>query len=238
MRWCCSGWPPAASDRPPAPQLPYTHAMQDQRNTRREYLAGPLRRADLTDDPLDLFQRWLTAATDAGISDPTAMALATANTGGEPSVRVVLLKHFDAAGFCWYTDHRSRKGNDLGENPRAELMFHWREFDRQVRVYGSVEPLDDAQSRAYFESRPADSRFSAAASRQSAPVADRETLEAAVAELRRRYPDGRVPKPTQWGGFRLLPCRFEFWQGREGRLHDRFRYALVGGHWRITRLQP
>lgn len=212
--------------------------MQDQRDTRREYRTGPLRRADLTDDPVALFQRWLEAATAAGIADSTAMALATANAGGEPSVRVVLLKHFDAAGFCWYTDYRSRKGTDLSENPRAELMFHWREFDRQVRIYGSVEPLDETDSWEYFESRPADSRFSAAASRQSAPVADRETLEAAVAELRQRHPDGLVPKPAQWGGFRLVPCRFEFWQGREGRLHDRFRYARVGGQWRITRLQP
>jgi pyridoxamine 5'-phosphate oxidase len=212
--------------------------MTDPRDMRREYLAGPLRRNGLAADPLEQFQRWLEAADAAGLRDATAMALATANADGEPTVRIVLLKHCDDEGFCWYTDHRSRKGIDLTDNPRAELLFHWRELDRQARVSGCVERLDDATAQRYFDSRPDDSRFSAAASVQSAPVRDRNTLEEAVAELRRRHPDGRVPKPPAWGGYRLRPRRYEFWQGREGRLHDRFQYTWTGAVWRVSRLQP
>lgn len=210
----------------------------DPRDIRREYAAGPLRRNDLADDPLRQFQRWLDAASAAALRDATAMALATASADGEPSVRIVLLKHCDPEGFCWYTDYRSRKGADLADNPRAELLFHWRELDRQVRVFGTVERLGAEDARRYFDSRPPDSRFSAAASRQSAAVANRRALEDAVAGLHRRYPDGRVPKPADWGGYRLRPCRYEFWQGREGRLHDRFQYAWTGAAWRIQRLQP
>jgi pyridoxamine 5'-phosphate oxidase len=212
--------------------------MSNPRDIRREYLAGPLRRADLAAEPLEQFRHWLDQALAAELRDATAMALATASSAGEPSVRVVLLKRFDRDGFCWYTDYRSHKGRDLAANPRAELLFHWREFDRQVRIGGAVERLDDASARDYFASRPADSRLSAAASTQSAPVADRQTLEAAVAELRRRYADGQVPKPDEWGGYRLIPDRFEFWQGRAGRLHDRFCYTGGAGGWQVTRLQP
>jgi pyridoxamine 5'-phosphate oxidase len=140
--------------------------------------------------------------------------------------------------LCWYTDYRSQKGRELAHNPQASCLFHWRELDRQVRISGSVEELDDAAAAAYFDSRPADSRFSAAASCQSAPVESRETLETRVADLRRQFADGRVPRPAQWGGYRLIPRSYEFWQGREGRLHDRFRFARVDGAWVAQRLQP
>lgn len=212
--------------------------MKDQRDTRREYAADGLRRADLAADPLDQFERWFREAVDAGLKDATAMALATADRSGEPAVRIVLLKHFDADGLCWYTDYRSAKGRELAANPRASCLFHWRELDRQVRVTGPVSRLDPSDADAYFATRPEDSRFSAAASCQSAPVDGREALERQVAELRRQYPDGSVPRPAQWGGYRLLPHSWEFWQGRVGRLHDRFRYRLEDGAWQVQRLQP
>lgn len=212
--------------------------MKDQRNTRQEYRAPALRRADLEADPLVQFERWLSAAIEAQIADATAMALATVSAEGQPSVRIVLLKHFDADGFCWYTDYRSAKGRDLAANPRASCLFHWRELHRQVRISGAVERLDDNAAQAYFDSRPLDSRLSAAVSRQSAPVADRETLEQRVETLRRAHPDGMIPRPPEWGGYRLKPSAYEFWQGREGRLHDRFRFSAAGDGWELERLQP
>jgi pyridoxamine 5'-phosphate oxidase len=212
--------------------------LKDQRDNRREYAAHWLRRSNLASDPLAQFQRWFAEALNAGIKDATAMALATAQPDGTPSVRIVLLKHFDEAGFCWYTDYRSQKGRELADNPQGACLFHWRELDRQVRITGRVEKLDERAATEYFDSRPADSRYSAAASRQSAPVDDRDTLEARVLDLRRRFPDGRVPKPESWGGYRLAPESYEFWQGREGRLHDRFRFTLADGVWVAERLQP
>lgn len=213
--------------------------MKDQRDNRREYAAHWLRRSNLAEDPLAQFQRWFAEALEAGIKDATAMALATADERAAPSVRIVLLKHFDEHGFCWYTDYRSQKGRELERNPQASGLFHWRELDRQVRVSGMVEKLDPRTATAYFETRPDDSRFSAAASCQSQPVDERATLEARVAELRRRFSDGRVPRPEAWGGYRLIPHTYEFWQGREGRLHDRFRFTLnEDGAWVAERLQP
>lgn len=212
--------------------------MKDQRHTRREYTAVGLRRRDLAGDPLEQFERWFRDAVDAGLEDATAMALATASATGEPAVRIVLLKHYDADGFCWYTDYRSAKGRELAENPRGAGLFYWRELSRQVRISGPVSRLEPAAADAYFASRPADSRFSAAASRQSAPVDGRETLQARVADLRRQHPDGDVPRPPDWGGYRLQPEVYEFWQGREGRLHDRFRFTRGPDAWSVERLQP
>jgi pyridoxamine 5'-phosphate oxidase len=212
--------------------------MKDQRQTRRDYVAAPLRRSNLTEDPLEQFQHWFSDAMTAGVEDVTAMALATANGDGTPSVRIVLLKHFDEDGFCWYTDYRSGKGTDLAVNPRAACLFHWAPLHRQVRISGNVEKLDENSALEYFASRPEDSRFSAAASQQSAPIDNRERLEARVAELRSRYPDGSVAKPPDWGGYRLRPEAYEFWQGREGRLHDRFRFTRAAAGWRVERLQP
>lgn len=211
----------------------------DQRRVRREYGSAALRRTNLAADPLDQFSRWLQAATERGIKDATAMALATVGEDAAPSVRIVLLKHFDARGLCWYSDYRSRKGSELAYNDQASGVFYWREFDRQVRIAGRVEKLPAQASEEYFHSRPEESRFAAAACVQSAPVRDRESLELAVAELRAQHPGAAPPRPVQWGGYRLCPEQYEFWQGREGRLHDRFVFVKNGEvGWDVRRLQP
>lgn len=211
---------------------------RDHGHRRREYRDGELSRDALPADPLDLFDRWLDQALAAEDTDATAMALATATPNGVPSVRIVLLKEHGPEGFIWFTDYSSRKGQDLAANPIASLAFYWREFHHQVRISGRVHKLDADRSRTYFQSRPADSRFSAAISDQSRPVADRGTLEARVAELRRQYPDDGVPMPDDWGGYCLNPDAIEFWQGRVGRLHDRFLYTRTDHGWHVQRLQP
>ena len=210
----------------------------DPQDIRREYGQTTLARADLRDDPLAQFTDWFDSANTAGLLDATAMTLATADTAGRPSARIVLLKYYDQNGFVWFSDYRSQKGVELAENPQASVMFYWRELERQVRITGSVSRTSRELSAEYFSRRPDDSRFSAAASRQSSPIENREVLQAAVARLQARYPDGDMPTPETWGGFRLVPDEYEFWQGRTGRLHDRFRYLLNGQDWEITRLQP
>lgn len=204
----------------------------------RERPRAQLRRADLLADPTGQFGRWLGEAEAAELADPTAMALATVAPNGTPSLRIVLLKHYDDEGFCWYTDYRSQKGRELNANPRGSLLFHWCELGRQVRVTGIVEKLSADRSDVYFSSRPPASRLSAAVSRQSSPVTSRRELERRVEELRNQFPNGDLSRPEQWGGYRLRAEEFEFWQGRENRLHDRFRYRRVGDNWKIERLSP
>lgn len=210
----------------------------DHRADRRDYLHGELHRRDLAPDPVDQLASWLAAAREAGNFDPTAVCLATASADGWPSARHVLLKHFDARGLCFYTDTRSRKGQDLAANPRAALTFFWSEDDREVRVTGTVERLGDADNEAYFQQRPRGSRLAAITSTQSAPIESREALEARFAEVAARYPEGEVPRNPAWGGYRVVPCEWEFWQGRASRLHDRFVYVRDGDGWRIDRLMP
>ncbi|MDD2893787.1 MAG: pyridoxamine 5'-phosphate oxidase [Halothiobacillaceae bacterium] len=210
----------------------------DHRATRREFLHGELHRADLLPDPHAMLARWLQDAEAAGNFDVTAMALATANLTGQPSVRWVLLKHFDARGLCFYTDGRSRKGQELADNPQASLAFYWPENDRQVRVEGRVERLPDTDNEAYFNQRPQGSRLAAAASHQSQPIAARAVLEEHLDALRAQYPAGDVPRNPDWGGYRLVPQVYEFWQGRENRLHDRFVYARAPDGWVVQRLMP
>lgn len=207
---------------------------------RRDYTADSLRREDLASTPVAQFERWLQDARDKKILDATAMILATAGEDAQPHSRVVLLKHFDEAGFVWYTNQGSDKAIEIEQNAKACLLFYWCALERQVRIEGTVEKLDPAAADEYFYSRPEGSRFSAAASSQSKAVASRQVLEAAVEQLHKQYPDGNVPRPDNWGGFRLSPHRFEFWQGRADRLHDRF-IAVAGsqpGAWEFTRLAP
>ncbi|MGF1644014.1 MAG: pyridoxamine 5'-phosphate oxidase [Thiotrichales bacterium] len=213
-------------------------SKRDLRHARRDYNLGELRRADLDRDPFVQFANWFEDAEHPEAVDPTAMFLATATAEGEPALRTVLLKHFDHAGFCWYTDKRSDKGRQLEANPRAEILLYWPELARQVRIAGPVEHLPMTEAETYFHSRPLDSRFSAASSVQSAVIESRAVLEARLADLQRAFPLGDVPRPEAWGGYRLIPQRFEFWQGRPNRLHDRFRYHLVAGAWEIDRLSP
>jgi pyridoxamine 5'-phosphate oxidase len=198
---------------------------------------SPLRRADLDPDPLRQFAAWYAQAADA-VDAPEAVVLATATAAGAPSARMVLLKGFDQRGFVFYTNYFSRKGQEIAQNPRAALLFHWTPLGRQVRIEGVVHRIDAAESDAYFRTRPPGSRLSAAASPQSRPVANRDVLEAAVAELASRHPDGDVPRPEEWGGLRLVASRFEFWQHGDDRLHDRFRYRREGEIWTVDRLGP
>jgi pyridoxamine 5'-phosphate oxidase len=197
-----------------------------------------LRRRDLASDPLEQFRHWF-AEAGAGLEVPEAMALATATPGGAPSVRMVLLKGFDERGLAFFSHHTSRKGRELEANPQAALLFHWSPLGRQVRVEGRVERVSDEESDAYFATRPRDAQLGALASRQSEPLGSRAELDARLAELKSDLGEGPVPRPPTWGGFRLDPESWEFWQHRASRLHDRFRYeAEPSGSWRIERLSP
>ncbi len=206
---------------------------------RRAYRLDSLSESDLAPDPMTLFQAWLERALETAMVEPNAVALATVDPDGQPSVRYVLLKGADADGFTFFTNYQSRKGHDLAAQPKAGLAFWWPVLERQVRVEGTVGKLPAAESDAYFHSRPYGSQIGAAASPQSQAVANRDELVALAQDLRHRYPEGQpVPRPPQWGGYRLHPQRMEFWQGRDDRLHDRFEYQREGTGWRVRRLAP
>jgi pyridoxamine 5'-phosphate oxidase len=198
---------------------------------------GGITEADLGPDPIERFHAWFHDAREAGIVFPEAVALATADAEGRPAVRHVLVKGVDERGFTFFTNRESRKGRHLAENPNAALAFLWRELDRQVCVTGTVAPIDDAESDAYFATRPREARLGAWASRQSRPVASREELEAGFGAAADRFPED-VPRPPNWGGYRVAPETVEFWKGRAHRLHDRFRYTREGDGWRLERLWP
>ena len=206
---------------------------------RRDYASRALDENDAHPDPIQQFTTWFDEALKSQLLDVNAMTLATSSARGEPSARTVLLKGADERGFVFYTNYDSAKGRDLAENPRASLLFFWRELERQVRINGAVTKTTRAESDGYFHSRPIESQISAAISDQSRPVADRSELERRYTEFAAKHTDSLVPLPAGWGGYRVTPDAIEFWQGRKSRLHDRLLYTRqADGSWTRSRLAP
>jgi pyridoxamine 5'-phosphate oxidase len=197
-----------------------------------------MRRSELEPDPLRQFSAWLSQARAAGVPVPETLTLATAARDGRPSARQVLLKGFDERGFVFVTGYDSRKARELRANPAAALLFHWAPLGRQVRIEGLSTRVPRAEAEAYWRTRPVAARWSAFVSRQSEPIESREVLEARVATARASARGGEPPLPEHWGGYRVVPDTYEFWEHRDDRLHDRFRYREAGGAWRIERLSP
>jgi len=214
--------------------------MNDVTSLRTDYAKGALDEADVAAAPHEQLARWVDEAVAAAAPEPNAMALTTVSAAGSPSSRIVLLRGLDAEGIVFYTNYESRKGEELAATGLAALLFFWPTLERQVRVEGVVSRVPAAVSEAYFRSRPRESRIGAWASAQSRPLATREELERRVAEVDAQFPGEDVPLPPFWGGYRVTPTRFEFWQGRPSRLHDRLVYELKtpGGAWELARLMP
>ena len=204
---------------------------------RKSYEREKLDEADVAQDPLEQFTRWMQQAIDAQIPEPNAMTLATVSAENRPSTRPVLIKGCDERGIVWYTNYESRKARQISMNPWASLQFHWVELERVVRIEGKVEKVSAEESEAYYRSRPLDSRIAAWASPQSEVIADRKALEKRVEEFKQKYGEN-PPLPPNWGGLRLVPERWEFWQGRKNRLHDRIVYRREKGNWLRERLAP
>ena len=207
------------------------------RHIRRNYELNQLLELNIDKNPFIQFQNWFDLVIEKKLLEPNAMFLATATKSGKPSGRVVLLKDFDETGFTFFTNYKSRKGKEIAENPFAALVFLWLEFERQVRIEGKIKKLSKQESEAYFNIRPLKSRYGALASNQSEIVPDRKYLEKKFTELENKYGE-HPPKPENWGGYKLVPNKFEFWQGRRDRLHDRICYEKRKSDWKIYRLSP
>ncbi len=207
-------------------------------NLRRTWSLKELDESKVSKSPFEQFSVWMKEAIDAQILDPNAMTVATADTNGVPSARIVLLKSIDEKGLVFFTNYESRKGKDLTENPKASVVFFWKELERQLRVTGEVEKISKKESEEYFKTRPYESQIGALASKQSSEILDRKSLEEKFEAIKSKYPENKVPLPDFWGGFRIIPNRFEFWQGRPNRLHDRIAYLKEKDKWRIVRLAP
>lgn len=206
---------------------------------RETYTRGGIEKDDLAESPMDQFQVWIKAAVEAELPEPNAMTLSTVSADGSPSARTVLLKGIDH-GFCLYSNYRSQKAQDIEANPKVALTFLWHALERQVIIHGVAEKMTSQESMGYFLTRPYESQIGAWASEeQSSVIPDRAELEAREISLKAKYPEGEVPLPEFWGGYRIIPEKVEFWQGRVGRLHDRLRYYKdIGGLWKIERLSP
>jgi pyridoxamine 5'-phosphate oxidase len=207
-------------------------------NYRKDYNRGSILPQDLQADPFDMFSKWFNDAANSGIEEPNAMVLATVGKNLRPSVRIVLLRESDHIGFVFYTNYQSKKGRQIGENSMGSLLFPWHSIQRQVRIEGFIEKMSEKASEEYFHSRPEASLISAWISPQSSEIPSREFLKEKVRKFQLEYKDKVVPKPPFWGGYKLIPDLFEFWQGRENRLHDRFEYYREEEDWKLRRLAP
>lgn len=210
-------------------------------NVRKDYIfneANELKESDVDPDPFKEFQKWFNEALKINPDIANAMFLATSTKDGKPSLRTVLLKGFEESGFVFYTNYSSRKGNELKENPYASLLFFWKELERQIRIEGKTVLTSAEESDNYFHSRPFESQIAALASNQSSIIQDRDTLKAKFLSLKEKYKNETVPLPEHWGGYKLIPDKIEFWQGRQNRLHDRILYTKENSDWKIQRLAP
>ena len=211
----------------------------DLSDLRKEYESTGLDRKDLDDDPLLQFEKWFKQALSTGMEYANGMSLATVGADGTPSLRTVLLKLFDRRGFVFYTNYESHKARDIAENPKVALLFPWLDLQRQIKITGLAEKISTAESLAYFASRPRGSQLGAWCSPQSQTISSRSLLGSALFRMAEKFGEGRIPLPDFWGGYRVIPDSFEFWQGRANRLHDRFLYTLAGDKsWQIRRLAP
>ncbi len=207
-------------------------------NLRRSYSLKELSKDSVSTDPFSQFSIWMNEAMNANLLDPNAMTLATASKNSIPSARTVLLRGYDKGGFVFYTNYESSKANDLKNNPVASLLFFWVELERQVRIWGKVEKISQEESQAYFATRPRDSQLGAWTSMQSSVISSREALDKQFDAMKKRFENKEIPLPHFWGGYRVIPNKIEFWQGRESRLHDRICYTLNEQKWKIERLSP
>nr|MBC7612588.1 pyridoxamine 5'-phosphate oxidase [Pseudopedobacter sp.] len=208
-------------------------------NLRQDYRSASLLESDVAENPYSQFEKWFNEALNAKVLEPNAMTLATANTNGIPSARIVLLKEFTDEGFVFYTNYNSQKGKEIESNPYAALIFFWADLERQIRIEGVAEKVSEEESNQYFNSRPKGSQLGALTSPQSQTIASREFLEKKLADLEKQYEDKEVIKPEHWGGYRVIPNRIEFWQGRSSRLHDRIVYIQEKDkNWKFERLAP
>lgn len=213
--------------------------MQNIAGIRKEYRLESLSEEDVAENPFVQFTKWWDDALNSEIEEVNAMTLATADTNAMPSARIVLLKEFTEKGFVFFTNYESHKGRELEQNPRACLVFFWKELERQVRISGMVKRISAAESDEYFASRPEGSRIGAWASPQSSVIVSRNIIEERLEQYQQKFADGKIDRPPHWGGYIVVPADIEFWQGRPNRLHDRIRYTLQeGGTWKIERLAP
>ena len=207
-------------------------------NFRREYLKGGLSRSNLADDPVQQFTEWFEQARKTDIADPTAMILATVDPSGRPSQRAVLLKYYDSSGYVFFTNYESRKAKEIASNAKVSLLFVWLELERQIMITGDAHKISTAESAKYFMSRPKESQMAAWVSSQSHKLSSRQILMQKFSEMKRKIGEGKVPLPSFWGGYKVVPDEYEFWQGRKNRLHDRFHYIRHEDRWKIERLAP